>query len=163
MGDLETGYNLILGEHTCLIAQPIELVFATDENAPREIAIKLSIDVGDNGRLTLLENHLASAAIVTMETDITLHAHAKFVHGKIMQGGAHLASTKARVASGAYYNNFSLLRGGLPARNEIDVRLEGEEAQAALNGAMLLRNSEHADTTTRITHAVPQLRQPSDL
>ena len=155
MGDLETGYNLILGEHTCLVSQPIKMIFATDDNAPREIAVKLSIDVGANGRLTLLEKHLASKAITTVETDITLHSRAKFVHAKLVQGGAHLASTKVRVAGGAYYNNFSLLRGGQPARNEIDVVLEGEEAQAALNGAMMLRNSEHADTTTRITHQAP--------
>lgn len=155
MGDLENGYNLILGEHTCLIAQPIELIFVTDDSAPREIAVKLSIDVGDNGRLTLLEKHLASKSITTMETDITLHPHAKFVHAKLVQGGAHLANTKVRVANGGYYNNFALLRGGAPARNEIDVMLEGEEAQAALNGVMMLRNTEHADTTTRITHKAP--------
>jgi Fe-S cluster assembly protein SufD len=41
------------------------------------------------------------------------------------------------------------------ARNEIDVTLTGENAQAALNGAMMLRGSEHADTTTRINHAAP--------
>jgi Fe-S cluster assembly protein SufD len=155
MGDLETGYKLTLGEHTCLIAQPLELVFACDEKAPSEIALKLSIDVGDNGRLTLLERHLPSTSLVTLETDIHLHTRAKFVHGKTTQGGTHLAKTDVRVASGAYYNNFSLLRGSLPARNEINVFLEGEEAQAALNGAMLLRGSEHADTTTCITHKAP--------
>jgi len=155
MGDLETGYRLTLGEHTCLVTQPIELVFAVDKNAPSEIALKLSIDVGDNGRLTLLENHLASSTVTTIDADIALHARAKFVHGKIVQNSTHLAATHVRVASGGYYNNFSLLRGGAPIRNEIDVRLEGEEAQAALNGAMLLRASEHADTTTRITHASP--------
>jgi len=85
MGDLETGYRLTLGEHTCLVTQPIELVFAVDKNAPSEIALKLSIDVGDNGRLTLLENHLASSTVTTIDADIALHARAKFVHGKIVQ------------------------------------------------------------------------------
>ena len=153
--DLETGYNLTLGEHTCLVAQPIELVFASDENAPPEIAVKLSIEIGDNGRLTLLENHLASAVMTTLVTDITLRPRAKFVHGKLVRGGAHLAMMKVRVAAGGYYNNFSLLCGCVPTRNEIDVRLEEPEAQAALNGAMLLRGTEHADTTTCITHQAP--------
>jgi Fe-S cluster assembly protein SufD len=154
-GDLASGYKLTLGEKTCLVAQPIEMVFASDDNAPKEIAIKLSITIGSNGRLTLLENHLASSAITTMETDIRLHPRAKFVHGKIVQGGAHLATHQINLATGCYYNNFSMLRGGLPMRNELNVWLEGEEAQAALNGAMLLRGSEHADTTTRITHQAP--------
>lgn len=155
MGDADQGYKLTLGEHTCLVTQPIEMVFATDANAPREIAIKLSIEIGDNGRLTLLENHLSSNSIVTLETDIDLHARAKFVHGKIVHGGAHLAQAKVRVASGGYYNNFALLRATTPARNEIDVALNGEEAQAILSGAMLLRGSDHADTTLRIAHNAP--------
>ncbi|MDR3425316.1 MAG: Fe-S cluster assembly protein SufD [Alphaproteobacteria bacterium] len=156
MGDLESGYELTLGEQTCLVAQPIELVFVTDNDAPHEIDLKFFIDIGANGRLTLLENHRASNAITTIETDISLRPHAKFVHGKIVQGGAHLATAKAHVATGGYYNNFSLLRGGMPIRNEIDVILEGEEAQAALNGVMLLRRAEHADTTTHLLHQAPQ-------
>ncbi len=156
MGDLATGYNLVLGEHTCLVTQPIEFVFTADENAPNEINIKLTIEVGANGRLTLLENHLASPTITVLETEIILHASAKFVHGKIIHsGGTHLARSTAQVARGGYYNNFTLIRGTHLTRNEIDVVLQGEEAQAALNGTMLLRGTEHADTTTRITHAAP--------
>ena len=155
MGDAESGYKLTLGEHTCLVTQPIEMIFTADKNAGAEISVKLSIEIGDNGRLTLLENHPAANAVTTLETDIILHRRAKFVHGKIVTGGAHLAMSKVRVASGGSYNNFSLLQGGQPARNEIDVTLEGEEAQALLNGVMLLRDTEHADTTIRVTHAAP--------
>ncbi|MDR3450935.1 MAG: Fe-S cluster assembly protein SufD [Alphaproteobacteria bacterium] len=155
MGEAETGYKLTLGEHTCLVAQPVEMVFITDDKAPAEIDVKLSIDIGANGRLTLLERH-QGAVVTVLDTDIHLHAHAKFVHGKIVSGGAHLATSAVTVEGGAYYNNFALIRGGQPARNEIEVNLVGPEAQATLNGAMLLRGTEHADTTTRITHKAPQ-------
>ncbi|MDE2030113.1 MAG: SufD family Fe-S cluster assembly protein, partial [Alphaproteobacteria bacterium] len=153
MGDAESGYKLTLGEQTCLVAQPVEMIFANSASA--EINIKLSIEIGANGRLSLIERHLPSAAVTIMDTSIALHERAKFVHGKIVSGGAHLATTRATVASGAYYNNNALLRGTAPARNEIDVSLNGEEAQAALNGIMLLRGAEHADTTTRIIHRAP--------
>jgi Fe-S cluster assembly protein SufD len=156
MGDLESGYTLTLGEQTCLISQPVELVFASDKNAPQEIALKFFIDIGKNGRLTLLENYLSSNVPVTVETQVNLQARAKFVHGKIVSGGTHLAAHKVRMATGCYYSNFSLLRGGTPVRNEIDILLEGEESQASLNGIMLLRGAEHADTTTRITHQAPR-------
>ncbi|MFA5041387.1 MAG: Fe-S cluster assembly protein SufD [Bdellovibrionales bacterium] len=155
MGDLESGYTLTLGEQTCLVAQPIELVFASDKNAPKEIALKFSISIGNNGRLTLLENYLASNVPTTVETDIALHPQSKFVHGKIVGGGVHLATHNIHALEGCYYSNFSLLRGGSPIRNELDVLLVGEGAQVALNGIMLLRNREHADTTTRITHQAP--------
>ena len=66
-----------------------------------------------------------------------------------------LAQTQRDIAEGAYYDNFALIKGRKLVRNEIDVTLAGPLAQCALNGAMLLRGHEHADTTTRITHAAP--------
>jgi Fe-S cluster assembly scaffold protein SufB len=155
MGDAESGYKLTLGEKTCLVAQPVELVFMTDDKAGAEINVRLSVDIGASGRLTLLERHMPSPVPTVLETTINLGERAKFVHGKIISCGAHISQARVTVAGGGYYNNFSLLRGGLPARNEIDVTLVGENAQAALNGAMMLRGSEHADTTTRINHNAP--------
>ncbi len=155
MGDSQTGYHLVLGEQTCLVAQPIELVFVTDDNAPDSIAIKLSITLGANGRLTLLENHRAARVPVVMETDMTLHTRAKFVHGKIVAGGcAHLSLTQAHLSGGAYYNSFALLRDAL-TRNETSVYLDAPEAQAVLSGIMRLGDSSHGDTTVRVFHQAP--------
>ncbi len=150
--------NLILEGQTCLITAPIELLFLTNVDAPKEFATKLHIELGANGRLTLIERHEFSvAASHVIETNITLHPQAKLVHGKIVQGGSavHLAQTSVQIAEGAYYDNFALLKGGRLVRNEIDARLTGKLAQCTLNGAILLRGREHADTTTRITHAAP--------
>jgi Fe-S cluster assembly protein SufD len=156
MGDLESGYALTLGEKTCLVAQPIELSFVTDHEAPKEIALKFEIEIGRSGRLTLLSNHAASDVPTTVETDIIMHPHAKFLFGKIVAGGVHLARHTVRAAEGCYYGNVALIRGGSLIRNEMDVRLEGEEAQASLNAIMLLRDGEHADTTSIITHQAPR-------
>ncbi|MDD3370459.1 MAG: Fe-S cluster assembly protein SufD [Alphaproteobacteria bacterium] len=155
LGDLESGYALTLGEQTCLVTQPIELVFISDEDAPGEIALKFSVDVGKNGRLTLLENYLSTVPATTVETQVALQEHSKFVHGKIVRGGVHLASHDIHAAAGSFYSNFSLIRGGCPARNEIGVSLDGEEAQASIDGVMLLRGKDHADTTAKVSHNAP--------
>lgn len=155
MGDLESGYALTLGEQTCLVAQPIELLFEEDDNAPQELALRFSIDVGNSGRLSLLENHRPCSSLKTMEMNVVLHPNAKFVHGKIACGGALIAEHQVRLSTGCYYNNFTLLRGASPMRHEVSALLQGEGAQAVLNGVMLLRGKEHADTTTRITHEAP--------
>ncbi len=156
MGDLTSGYALTIGEQTCLATLPIELVFEADENAPSEIPLKLSVDIGKNGRLTLLENYRPSPVPTTLVSTITLHERAKLIHGKIVSGGPHLALHQVRAETGCYYSNFSLIHGSTPVRHELDVMLEGEEAQASLNGIMLLHDREHADTTTRITHKAPR-------
>ncbi|MDD4617185.1 MAG: Fe-S cluster assembly protein SufD [Alphaproteobacteria bacterium] len=156
MGDLASGYSLTLGEKTCLVSQPIELVFETDQESSEEIPLKFSIDIGDNGRLTLLENYRPTPIPVTVDMDVTLRPRAKLVHGKIAAGGPHLALHKVRAQTGCYYSNFSLLRGSAPARHELDVALEGEESQTSLNGIMLLRGHDHADITARVAHKAPR-------
>jgi Fe-S cluster assembly protein SufD len=163
-GDAAAGYELTLAEQTCLVTLPVELLFINEAGVePAEINVKLRIVLGASGRLTLIEKHVTEGTgeaqlAQVIETEIELGPQAKLVHGKIFSNGnavAHLARTKVRADKGAYYDNFTLLRGGNPARNEIDVTLAGEMAQCRLYGAMLLRGSEHADTTTCITHAAP--------
>ncbi len=156
----DNSYTLALQAQTCLVTTPIELVFAAD-GAAEDIATRLEIEVGPNARLTLVEHHLGGeAARIAHAHDlaIRLGEQSKLVHGKILHGQpgmAHLARADVRVAEGAYYRNFALLRGTWLSRNEIHVALEGELAQCALNGVMLLRGSEHADTFTRIQHRAP--------
>jgi Fe-S cluster assembly protein SufD len=91
------------------------------------------------------------------ETTIVLHPQAKLVHVKMMQSRAvaHLAMTKVHIAEGAYYDNFAAIKDSELVRNEIEATLAGRLAQCTLQGVMLLRGREHADTTTRIIHAAP--------
>ncbi len=154
MGDLESGYELTLGEQTCLISQPIELVFESDENAPKEIAIKFAYHIGKSGRLTLLENFEGCSVPVRMESAINLQERAKFVHGKIADG-KHKALHEVSVAMGGYYSNFCLLHNALCMSNDMHVLLNGEEAQAALNGLMLLNGKEEAKMRTCVEHIAP--------
>lgn len=155
-GDAKKGYRLEVQKETCLITQPLELLF-TSAGAV-ETATKLHIELGRSARLTVIERHENSPTTHVFETTICLHEQAKLVHGKLIQSGgdaAHLAQTKVQVAEGAYYDNFVLIKDCKLTRNEMDVSLDGKMAQCNLNGAMLMRGHEHADTTTRITHAAP--------
>ena len=153
-GDAGSGYRLRLAGQTCLVTAPVELVFLSD--APVEAATRLSIELGKSGRLTLIEHHAGHGAANVVETDISLGAQAKLVHGKIVAGdaAAHLARTRVRAEEGAYYDRFAFISGGALVRDEVDVSL-GKSAQCALNGAMLLRGADHADTTTHIRHEAP--------
>jgi Fe-S cluster assembly protein SufD len=154
-GGAQQGYRLELEGQTCLVTQPIELLFITNGTAPAEITTRLHIAVGENGRLSVLERHQGNNATHMFEVTVALEKQAKFVHGKIVHDGAHVAFTKATVAEGANYDSFALIRDARLVRNEIEARLTGPLAQCALNGLMLLSGYEHADTTTRIIHEAP--------
>ncbi|MDA0305759.1 MAG: Fe-S cluster assembly protein SufD [Proteobacteria bacterium] len=67
----------------------------------------------------------------------------------------HLSTVHVRVARDATYESFNLALGGRLSRNEVNIRLEGTGAHASLNGAFLMRGSEHCDNTTQIDHLSP--------
>ncbi len=163
-GSPDEGYKLTLPEQMCLVTAPLEMLFLNQPgDGPTETRTKLHISLGASGRLTLVERHqpynLRSTPMAhIVESVIDLAPQAKLVHGKILEGNAgtvHLAQTNAKIGRGAFYDNFALLRGGKITRNELDVTLGGKLAQCSLRGAMLLRNGEHADTTTSVTHLSP--------
>ena len=93
--------------------------------------------------------------------EIALEEGASLVHVRLQQeGGAgfQLGTIYARVAAGATYDNFTLNAGGRLVRNEIHAVLAGPEAACHMNGAQLLRDGQHADTTTALDHAAPDCR-----
>ena len=155
-GNATTGYRLSLEGQTCLVTQPVELCFQTSGSAP-EVNVKLDVELGESGRLTLLESHRGQAVTV-IETVIHLAPQAKLIHGKVLTGtatSAHLEKTKVTAQHGAYYDAFTLIEGGKLTRTETDVSLAGREAQASLAAVMLLGGKDHADVVTHVAHAVP--------
>lgn len=155
---------LTLASKTDLSAKPVILRFIdTPQKTATEAATQLRIVLNNDSRLTLIEEHLATAHAETsvriVETEIALGEHAHLTHGKIVRGTEqtiHLATTHVRIATSAFYDNFALLNGGKITRNEINAHLEGKQAQCHLHGLQLLRGVTHVDTLTRIVHAAPE-------
>ena len=67
----------------------------------------------------------------------------------------HIATTEVRLEAGAGYDSFVLSTGAALARNQIAVELAGEGARCRLDGAYLVRGTQHSDTSTLIDHAAP--------
>lgn len=90
--------------------------------------------------------------------EIEVAEGATLVHARLNQEGRqgfHLSTAQARVAAGGTYDNFTLNAGARLTRNEIHIALEGPGAAAHMNGAQLLAQGQHADTTTFLDHAAP--------
>ena len=68
----------------------------------------------------------------------------------------HMAMIYASVAEGGTYDSFTLNIGGRITRTEIHATLNGPGAVAHVNGAQLLRGSQHADFTSVMRHAAPK-------
>jgi Fe-S cluster assembly protein SufD len=93
--------------------------------------------------------------------EIEIAEGASLVHVRLSQegeAGFQLGTIYARIEAGGTYDNFTLNAGGRLVRNEIHAVLAGPEAACHMNGAQLLRDGQHADTTTVLDHAAPDCR-----
>jgi len=112
-------------------------------------------------RLTLLETAQGDVDTRYLHNpvfEIELAEGAVLTHTRLQQEGGkgfQLATVYARIAEGATYDNFTLNAGGKLVRNEIHAILAGPNAACHMNGAQLLRDGQHADTTTALDHAAP--------
>lgn len=120
------------------------------------------IQLGDKATVTLVEEHAGldgHAYFANPVTDITLDKGARLNHYKYQAESSdafHLANTDAELAEGSVYENFALSTGGRLSRNEMETRILGKDAESILNGAYLMRETQHCDTTTITRHLVPE-------
>jgi len=159
---LADGFVLHLAQGTRL-ERPLELVFWGEAHAgedrsawhPRHLMV---LETG--AAATVVERHLGRPGghFANAVTEIVLGEGASLAHYRQQdepQDAVHIATTEARLAKGATYENFVLSTGGAVARNQIAVTLAGVGAQCRLDGAYMARGSQVTDTTSTIDHAEP--------
>jgi len=88
--------------------------------------------------------------------DVTVGAGAHFTHTRIARagGGVRIADVSATVATGGIYRLHAANFGAELSRLEMNIVLNGEDAEAHLSGVSVLGDGRHADVTTHIDHAV---------
>jgi Fe-S cluster assembly protein SufD len=117
--------------------------------------------LGKRAKLTLLDTSDGAAGLAYLHNpvfEISLDEGAELAHVRIQREGRaafHLSSVHCAIAAGATYDNFTLNAGGRLARNEIHAALNGPKAMCHMNGAQLVGDGQHADTTTVLHHAAP--------
>jgi Fe-S cluster assembly protein SufD len=70
-------------------------------------------------------------------------------------GAYNFSNVVAEIGKDASYDCFTLSIGAALSRNEVKVRLNGSGADCHVNGAYLMRGTQHCDNTTEIHHLVP--------
>ena len=125
-------------------------------NHPRNLIV-----AGAGASATVIESYAAAGGgtyWTNTVTDVTVERDAELRHIKFQNEGSdgfHLAATRAAIAAGASYDNFTAQLGARLARNEITANFGGEGATCRLKGAFLGRGRQHLDNTTLVDHAEP--------
>ncbi len=98
------------------------------------------------------------ASLTNAVTEVLLEDGARVERTKLQHEGRealHVATLAVRVGRDARFFDHSLVLGAALSRDDIDVRLEGEGAECALNGLFVVDGRRVADTHSRIDHARP--------
>ncbi|MGH8354307.1 MAG: Fe-S cluster assembly protein SufD [Pseudomonas sp.] len=145
------------------VEAPIHLVFLSDPGAtPLAAHPRALVLVGAGSRATLVESHAGTLAGVYLSnavTEIVLEAGATLEHYKLQNESTaafHVALLSVHQARDSRFAAHASALGGLLARQEVRIVLEGPGAQVALNGLYLPRGEQHLDNQTTIEHLAPR-------
>ncbi len=123
---------------------------------PRVLAV-----FGENAQATLVESYVGAGKAMYFTgavTEIIAEAGAHIDHCKLQQSSLeawHIAAMQVQLARGATFISHSATLGGRLTRNDLDVILDGEGADATLNGLVIIGGEQHVDNHTLLKHEKP--------
>jgi Fe-S cluster assembly protein SufD len=143
------------------VETPLHLRFVTAGDEPVATATRVLVVVEEGARVTLLESHESASAAGHQPNDvveIVAGDHSVVNHVRLnAEGRATLALSTLAAKLGAHValNTFNGVVGSAVARHQVYVAFAGEHSTLRVNGATMLKGSQHADTTLVVDHAVP--------
>jgi Fe-S cluster assembly protein SufD len=140
--------------------RPIQLVFISGDEERSTVSAPRTLVVAEAGsRATIGEQHLGGGPGLSCPvSEIVLGEDASLDHVIVQEedlSTRHLAVRQARLASNSRYSAQAISLGGTLARTDIGVALEGEGAEATLDGLYLGDGSQQTDTHLTMRHASP--------
>lgn len=124
------------------------------------VSPRVFVDLGRGAEATLLEVSTGGDGVEYFSnsvTDLRLDAAAKLRYSRLQNEGdqgIHMSATRVHQGRDSRLENLQFDVGGKLARHDLHVGLEGEGAEAILDGLYLVNGSQHVDNYTLIDHAV---------
>jgi Fe-S cluster assembly protein SufD len=116
---------------------------------------RVLIEVEEGASLLLLESHAGMRGVTDIGIEVLLRPDAQVTHVRLADAAPEAVIVEqvgVTVARDARYRAHLPQIGARLSRLELAIKLEGEGAQAALDGAGVLADRLHADVTTHVEH-----------
>lgn len=145
----------------CVLDAPLRLVFLAGGDEPALACPRVLIRAGANSRATIIEHYAAAPgeSLSLAVSEAALGPGANIEHYRLQEASGeafHLGVLAARLERDASLVSHNLSVGGRIARLDVDVELAGPGARVEMNGLYVVRDRQHADSHTRVDHAVPR-------
>jgi len=143
------------------IAETIGLVHAHSGVQQVSAGFRNVLKVGEGAYVRFIERHVGNSNAEFLSSSfssLVLEKGAKAEYFIVQQTGVetqHLARLDVTLAQESELTVFVLNAGGRLVRQEVHVRVEGENATLALKGVNLVGDGAHVDVTTVLDHQLP--------
>ncbi|MGI9569011.1 MAG: SufB/SufD family protein, partial [Desulfobulbia bacterium] len=141
--------------------QQIHIVNVTAGTDRQFVTTRNIITVDDNAKVSLTESFISVDDIEIQSnsmTELFIGNNAEVDHVKLQlenDAALHLSTWVVNVGSKAFYRAFQFSAGAHLSRNQLYVNMSGEDADINVNGAYLLKGTQHCDTRLVVDHAEP--------
>ncbi|MEH6950352.1 Fe-S cluster assembly protein SufD [Nitrobacter sp. NHB1] len=143
------------------LAKPIHVIHVTTVSSASAFT-RSRLTIGKAARATLIESFVAADDAKSYQTHdaliVAIGDGADLAHIRLTADAgdaANISSAIVTVGGGAKLNLFNLTNGGRVSRYQVFATLEGEGSDVFINGVSLLKDTQHADMTLVVDHAVP--------
>jgi Fe-S cluster assembly protein SufD len=144
------------------VAEPVILRFITDARTqnvasqPRNLLV-----IGRNAEVKIAESYRTigdNAAFTNVVTEVVVAADARVEHYRVQndsQQTNHIARTQVIQADNSHYYNATVTLNGGFVRNDLNIVLNGQYAEAFMYGLYMPNGTQHVDSHTLVDHAMP--------
>ena len=145
-----------------MVDKPIHLLFVSAPgNEPAVSHPRVLVIAEENVIATIVESYVGAARgayFTNAVTELIVGENAHIDHCKLQQEALeayHIASMRVELARSANFVSHSATLGGKLTRNDLAVMLNGEGADATLNGVVIIGGMQHCDNHTLLQHEKP--------
>jgi Fe-S cluster assembly protein SufD len=143
------------------VEAPIHLRFINAGEAAFATATRVLVVAEEGASVTLVESHEGPDGVAYQANgvvEIVAGDRAAVRHVRLNAEGRDalaLSTLTAKLGAEAALDSINVVIGSAASRHQVFLAYAGEHAKARLNGAAMLKGSQHADTTLLVDHAVP--------
>lgn len=145
-----------------VVELPIHLLFiSTNVGNPTVSHPRNLIVTGANSQTSIVESYAGLGEEVYLTnavTEVVLNDNAIVDHYRLQRESLrafHFSTLQVQQGRSSSFSTHSITLGGSLARNDVNTVLNGEGAEAILDGLYVVSGQQHVDNHTRIDHAKP--------
>ncbi|MFN2425930.1 MAG: Fe-S cluster assembly protein SufD [Candidatus Binatia bacterium] len=148
-----------------VVEQPVHLVYLSSARAKPFVSHPRNVIVaGAGSHAQVIEHYIGAAGaryLTNAASEIVLARGAHLGHVRVQdesRAGFHVARVQVEQAAGSAFVSHAFGFGAALSRTEVDVKLDGEEAECNLAGLYAIDASRHVDHHLTVDHAKPRTR-----